>query len=77
MKISDEELERRFSYHGPTPEKRIKYANIRSKGLELAKIIVDLCPHSREASTALTKAEEAVMWANASIAREGENENER
>lgn len=29
----------------------------------------NLCPDSRELSLAITKLEEAIMWANASIAR--------
>ena len=32
-------------------------------------MLVDECPDSRELSVALTKLEEAVMWANAAIAR--------
>ena len=36
---------------------------------ELAYLIDDLCPKSREKSLAITKIEEAMMWANASIAR--------
>ena len=36
---------------------------------ELAYLIDELCPASREKSLALTKIEESIMWANASIAR--------
>ena len=32
------------------------------------------CPESREASLAITKLEEAIMWANAAIARRPESE---
>jgi hypothetical protein len=35
----------------------------------LAAYISEKCPESREKSLAITKIEEAVMWANASIAR--------
>jgi len=35
----------------------------------LAAYINENCPDSREKSLAFTKLEEAVMWANASIAR--------
>lgn len=38
-------------------------------GKFLAVEIEENCPDSREKSLALTKVEEAVMWANASIAR--------
>ena len=36
---------------------------------EFAYLLNDLCPDSREKSLAMTKLEECVMWANASIAR--------
>jgi hypothetical protein len=42
---------------------------MRQKGLELAEEITRSCPECREKSLALTKVEEAVMWANAAIAR--------
>ena len=35
---------------------------------ELAEIIDDACPDSREKSLALTNLQQATMWANASIA---------
>ena len=42
---------------------------IRSSGKAMARTILKLTPQSRERSLALTKLEEAVMWANAAIAR--------
>jgi hypothetical protein len=44
-------------------------AEIRDKGKELAKLILEAAPQGREQSTALTKVEEAVFWANAGISR--------
>ena len=38
-------------------------------GKTMARCILDRTPKSREQSLALTKLEEAIMWANASIAR--------
>lgn len=35
----------------------------------LALVINDICPDSREKTLSLTKLEEAIMWANAAIAR--------
>ncbi|MDX9972524.1 MAG: hypothetical protein RBU21_05975 [FCB group bacterium] len=46
-----------------------RYERMRQKGLELAEEITRSCPECREKSLALTKVEEAVMWANAAIAR--------
>lgn len=42
---------------------------LRDAGHELAKLINDKTPASREQSLALTHLEDAVMWANAAIAR--------
>lgn len=41
----------------------------------LTKILLESCPNSRERSIALMKIEEAIMWANASIAREKSKDN--
>lgn len=63
------ELENRFSYHSPKEGQPQKYTSIREKAKELAHMIDELCPSSREKSVAMTNLETAVMWANASIAR--------
>lgn len=63
------DLEHRFKYHAPRDGQPAKYETIRNGGLTLALGILELCPDSRERSLALTKLEEVVMWANASIAR--------
>ncbi len=64
-----QDLEKRFTYHAPKPGQPEKYTAIRAKAKELAEMIVELVPESREQSLALTKIEEGVMWANAGIAR--------
>lgn len=64
----------RFRYYPPTETQIIKYSEIRSTALKLAQLLDRYCPNSREKSTAIIKLEEAVMWANASIAR---NESEK
>jgi hypothetical protein len=46
-----------------------RYQTVRAYGKELAEIINEVCPDSREKSLALTNLEQAVMWANAAIAR--------
>ena len=65
----DAKIENNFTYHAPTEITKLKYETIRSNAKELATLISDLVPDSREKSLALTKLEEAVMWANAGIAR--------
>lgn len=63
------EVVTRFTYHVPKNDQPQKYAAIRSEGLIAANLINEHCPESREKSLAFTKLEEAIMWANAAIAR--------
>lgn len=63
------QIENNFMYHSPKDGQAEKYEEIRKKGKELACLIDGICPNSREKSLAMTKLEESVMWANASIAR--------
>jgi len=63
------ELEKNFTYHAPKPGQPEKYARLRDKAKELAYLIDELCPKSRERAVALTELETSVFWANAAIAR--------
>ncbi len=63
------ELNIRFTYHSPKEDQPERYEALRKRAKGLATLIVKSCPESREASLAITKLEEAIMWANASIAR--------
>ena len=67
--IDDLELETRFIYHAPNDEKAKKHQRLRAECGNLATIIRDLTPECREQSLAITAIEEAMMWANAAIAR--------
>lgn len=67
--MTNEELESRFTYHAPKEGQQERYERIRHKAKMLAAYINEYCPESRELSLAMTKLEECVMWANASIAR--------
>lgn len=64
-----------FKYHAPQPEtadrpsQQSRYENLRHTAKGLAQYVLAACPESRERSLALTKLEESIMWANASIAR--------
>lgn len=66
---SNPQIENNFKYHAPKEGQVDKYTDIRDVAKSFALIIDELCPNSREKSLAITKLEEAVMWANASIAR--------
>lgn len=63
------QIENNFMYQAPKEGQPEKYEAIRNKTKELAHMIDELCPNSREKSVAMTNLETAVMWANASIAR--------
>lgn len=63
-----EEINERFTYHKPFGNQQERYQTLRELARQLAHAIHVLCPDSREKSTAQTKLQEVVMWANASIA---------
>ena len=65
----NKEIELRFTYHRPEPHQIPKYELVRNRGREFANLLNDMCPDSPELETAINKIEEAVMWANAAIAR--------
>jgi hypothetical protein len=69
MSENRERIEKNFQYHAPKPGQPDIYTDIRRTAKEFALKIDDHCPDSREKTLALTKLEEAVMWANAAIAR--------
>lgn len=58
-----------FVYHAPHGDQIERYAALREAGKFLAIMIIDCTPISREQSLALTNLEQAIMFANASIAR--------
>jgi hypothetical protein len=62
-------IEVSFVYHSPKDDQPERYGMIRNAGKELALLINETTPASREQSLAFTKLEEVVMWANAAIAR--------
>lgn len=62
-------IENNFKYHKPNDNQIYDYQLIRTQAKGMAVVFENLCPNSREKSLAMTKLEEAVMWANASIAR--------
>lgn len=70
------EIVRRFKYHPPSKEQVPKYELIRDKARDLVELFNGQCPENGEKSIAIRKVEEAVMWANASIARGKEVDND-
>jgi hypothetical protein len=62
-------IDNNFMYHVPKEGQPEIYQEIRDKAKLLVLLIQHVVPESREKSLAITKIEEAVMWANAGIAR--------
>jgi len=62
-------IDNNFKYHSPKEDQPQRYEMIRAKARELAHVINGCTPMSREQSLAFTALEEAVMHANAAIAR--------
>jgi hypothetical protein len=66
------ELENRFLYHAPTGNKAKSHERIRNYVGQMAQEFNVGLPEGREKDLAITKLEEAMMWANAAIARNPE-----
>lgn len=65
------EISKNFKYHPPNGSQPERYVAVREKAKELATLIAQTCHQSRERALAMTNLEQAVMWANAGIARNG------
>lgn len=64
-----DQIAKSFTYHPPQADQPARYTDIREAARALANLIAEHTPESREQSAALTNLEQAVMWANAAIAR--------
>ena len=67
------DVENNFTYHKPFGTQPSRYEGIRAAGKVFAEYLLVNTPPSREQSVALTNIEQAVFWANASIARNEED----
>lgn len=65
----NDQLDVIWTYHPPKGSQPERYLAIRGKARELAELILETTPKSREQSVALTELETAIFWANAAIAR--------
>jgi hypothetical protein len=70
--MEESDIKTRFTYHPPTSDQIDKYQFIREKARNFSEWLNLNCPDSRELYIAVEKLEEVVMWANASIARNGD-----
>jgi len=62
------DIDRVFTYHAPKNDQPERYGQLRGRAQDMAKMIEEFCPPSRERSLALTNLQQTVMWANAAIA---------
>ena len=63
-----QQVENSFTYHAPKGDQPDRYVKLRDTAKELAKMILELTPMSREQSLAITHLEDSIMWANKAIA---------
>jgi hypothetical protein len=66
--MHSDEIDRRFTYHAPTPNRVALHEDLRKAFRELAHVLNETLPEGREKSLALTQLQEGLMWANAAIA---------
>lgn len=65
-----EDIDNRFTFHpADTIERADSHQAVREACKDLAILLNHAVPDGREKSLAVTKIEEAMMWANAGIAR--------
>lgn len=68
--ITEDDLRNRFNYHPPANDKvKETHEQIRLFCFDVAAYITENVPDGREQALAVTKLEEAMMWANAGLAR--------
>lgn len=63
------DIDNRFDYHRPSPERVTAHEAIREACRDLAHRLDCDVPPGREKALALTNLEQAMFWANAAIAR--------
>jgi len=67
--LTKEEITNKFSYHKPSEGGIESHGILTDSFLIVCDIVEDICPDGREKSLAITKLEEAKMWASAAVAR--------
>ena len=68
------DLDNVFSYHKPSQGDIVRHATIRDAARVFAEVVLTNTGPGREQALALTAVEIAMFWANASVAREPDDE---
>lgn len=63
------DLDNMFTYHPPKGDQPERYQKIRESGKQFAQTLIDNAPMCADLTAAIRKISEAVMTANAAIAR--------
>lgn len=71
MPVTNENIDRVFTYQPPDDEQVAKYRNIRMKAQELAEVIIANTPSCADQQAAVRHVREAMMTANAAVALKG------
>lgn len=66
--MTQEQIDNTFTYHAPFGDQPYRYGVIRAKAKEFAELLLQLTPTSGEKMLAFRHLQQAVMYANASIA---------
>lgn len=66
--FDQEDIENWFTYHAPTAENLVQYAELRDVAKRFAETINRLVPAGSDKTVAIRKVREAVMTANAGVA---------
>lgn len=67
MNLAD--IDHNFKHHPPTPEKVLQHTELRSAFHALAVLLCNTCLDTPERTLSIRKLEEALFWANATVAR--------
>ncbi len=67
--MDHQDIHNRFDFHPATGETGLRHDAVRTAHRDLADEMNASLPEGREKSLCITKLEEAMMWANAAIAR--------
>jgi hypothetical protein len=72
--ITQADIDNRFDYHAPSPERVRDHTLVRTTLRDVATLFVRILPPGRDCSRAIADLEDAMFHANAAIAREAEPE---
>ena len=67
----DPDIHNRFAYHAPDTARAAMHEDVRWRFESIAQWAAYALPDGREKALVITKLEEAMFWANATIARQG------